>query len=120
MNSLAKLKSTLGKVTSAAAPMASKLSVVAKPALLLAKGAAMSNPYTATALVGGTVIMGALSLNKKNTLGAVSDKVEAVATGGVALVGKAGSSIVSGTQSMMMPFIIIAGLGCIFMFVLKR
>ena len=72
---LSKMKSTLGKLSSAAAPMASKLSVAGKPALLVAKTAAMSNPYTAGALIGGTLLVGGLSLNKKNTLGSIQNKV---------------------------------------------
>lgn len=116
---LSKMKSTLGKLSSAAAPMASKLSVAGKPALLVAKTAAMSNPYTAGALIGGTLLVGGLSLNKKNTLGSIQNKVEDTASGGINMVKKGASSVSSGLSNMMMPFIVLSGLGVLFMFLKK-
>lgn len=112
-----KLKSTLAKVASS--PIASKASVSVKPALFAAKTAAMSNPYTASALIGGTVVMGALTMNKKNTLGAVSNKVEEGVVGAVSSVGRVGSSVSSGFTKLLMPVMVIGGLACLFM-ILKK
>ena len=51
--------------------------------------------------------------------GSIQNKVEDTASGGINMVKKGASSVSSGLSNMMMPFIVLSGLGVLFMFLKK-